>query len=112
MASGASGAAILLTLPRPSAALNRFLPPRHSGACENGGNEEGRRMDQGETVADTTNMARATPSMGETVDGGSPAGATGGRPNQAGRYRLEGEIARGGMGVVVRAIDPDLNRPL
>jgi serine/threonine-protein kinase len=30
----------------------------------------------------------------------------------AGRYRLEGEIARGGMGVVLRALDPTLNRPL
>jgi serine/threonine-protein kinase len=31
---------------------------------------------------------------------------------QAGRYLLEGEIARGGMGVVLRARDPDLNRSL
>ena len=33
-------------------------------------------------------------------------------PSQAGRYRLEGEIARGGMGAVCRTHDPDLGRTL
>jgi tetratricopeptide (TPR) repeat protein len=33
-------------------------------------------------------------------------------PERVGRYALEGEIARGGMGVVVRARDLDLGRPL
>src|SRR5205085_8015801 len=33
-------------------------------------------------------------------------------PAQAGRYRVEGEIARGGMGAVLRGHDPDLQRPL
>jgi hypothetical protein len=33
-------------------------------------------------------------------------------PQRAGRYRIEGEISRGGMGVVLRARDPDLHRPL
>jgi serine/threonine-protein kinase len=32
--------------------------------------------------------------------------------SQIGRYRLEGEIGRGGMGVVYRAVDPSLNRPV
>src|SRR5262249_20099418 len=33
-------------------------------------------------------------------------------PSQAGRYRLDGEIARGGMGIVLSAHDPDLGRTL
>jgi tetratricopeptide (TPR) repeat protein len=33
-------------------------------------------------------------------------------PAQAGRYRIEAEIAHGGMGLVLRAQDPDLGRPL
>jgi serine/threonine-protein kinase len=39
------------------------------------------------------------------------AGPTG-LPARAGRYRIEGEIAHGGMGAVLRARDPDLNRTL
>ncbi len=38
--------------------------------------------------------------------------AAGYLPAQAGRYRIEGEIARGGMGAVLRAFDPDCNRTL
>src|SRR4051812_31592754 len=33
-----------------------------------------------------------------------------GLPEQVGRYRLGGELARGGMGAVVEALDPDLGR--
>ena len=50
----------------------------------------------------------ATTTPAAAPDG--PAGAD--LPSHAGRYRLEGEIARGGMGVVCRAHDPDLGRTL
>src|SRR5688572_2158521 len=44
---------------------------------------------------------------------GPPAGAPlAGLPTQAGRYFLRDEIGRGGMGLVLRAEDPDLQRPL
>ncbi len=41
-----------------------------------------------------------------------PAGHAEAQPPTAGRYQIEGEIARGGMGVVWRAHDPELNRTL
>jgi hypothetical protein len=43
---------------------------------------------------------------------GSEGGADADRPPQAGRYLIEHEIARGGMGVVWRAHDPELHRPV
>src|SRR5262245_3445677 len=33
-------------------------------------------------------------------------------PQQVGRYRIEGEIGRGGMGLVLLGRDPELNRTL
>jgi hypothetical protein len=52
------------------------------------------------------------------VAGNEPATPTTGEvtaqdlPQRAGRYRIASEVARGGMGVVLRAHDPDLERPL
>jgi serine/threonine-protein kinase len=51
------------------------------------------------------------------TDGGPPTVPSGrpspnGLPAFAGRYEVEGEIARGGMGEVWRARDPELNRAL
>jgi tetratricopeptide (TPR) repeat protein len=43
-------------------------------------------------------------------DGDPPAGPA--WPAQVGRYTVEGEIGRGGMGVVLRAFDPACGRPL
>jgi len=42
----------------------------------------------------------------------SPAATEGAVPEQAGRFQLLGEIARGGMGAVLRGHDPELGRDL
>jgi serine/threonine-protein kinase len=46
-----------------------------------------------------------TPTLPEPGDEPSP-------PDRAGRYQVEREVARGGMGVVLRAFDPELGRSL
>src|SRR5262245_38189725 len=46
------------------------------------------------------------------ADPTAPRSREGALPAQVGRYRVEGEIGRGGMGVVLRAHDPAFNRTL
>src|SRR5262245_61324970 len=53
-----------------------------------------------------------TISLGSTSDAIFRTGATPSPPIHAGRYQLLEEIGRGGMGVVFRARDPDLERTL
>jgi hypothetical protein len=61
--------------------------------------------DRGKTSWPETRNDNGTPPL--------PEGTLGTEwPPQAGRYRIEGKIAEGGMGVVLRAHDPELNRPL
>jgi serine/threonine-protein kinase len=62
----------------------------------------------------STTPPHATHASGEALPPTEPAAglADPGGPGRAGRYRIEGEIAHGGMGVVWRAADPELKRPL
>ncbi len=57
----------------------------------------------------------STPPVPDPLPTTVPQAATfpdGALASRAGRYEIEGEIARGGMGAVLRARDPDLNRLL
>src|SRR5438128_150585 len=49
-----------------------------------------------------------TPDRGEIDANDAPTGV----PQQIRGYRIEGEIGRGGMGIVLRGRDPELNRTL
>jgi serine/threonine-protein kinase len=50
--------------------------------------------------------------LSESPSGEQPAEAPDELPKFAGRYEIKGEIARGGMGIILRVRDPDLKRTL
>jgi serine/threonine-protein kinase len=56
--------------------------------------------------------AAPTPPEQRTSLEANASSSDGFEPTRAGRFRLQGEIARGGMGVVLRAHDPELDRAL
>jgi tetratricopeptide (TPR) repeat protein/tRNA A-37 threonylcarbamoyl transferase component Bud32 len=61
---------------------------------------------------DTRSHAAAAPGATPTVDEVRPGAGGAGLPVGLGRFVVEGEIGRGGMGCVLRAHDPDLGRDL
>src|SRR5215204_1182301 len=54
----------------------------------------------------------ADTSAGSPISADADAFAAGERPAQIGPYRIDAEIGRGGMGVVLRAEDADFGRTL
>jgi hypothetical protein len=72
--------------------------------------EPGHRSQLPQTAAESP--AAGTPSGSTPEPPAEASQASVDLPAQIGRYVIEGEIAHGGMGVVLRARDPDFNRTL
>lgn len=95
-----------LTVPLPSATV-AYVPPQQIDGEENSlariGHDGGVTLENDPAGRKPTALPGQKPSrsLGETLAG---------RKKSNERYVMEGEIARGGMGAVLRAVDCDLRR--
>jgi len=65
-----------------------------------------------ETPPAPASLPDAPPSEGPTLPADLPRAAGGPPPAFVGRFRVEREVGRGGMGAVLKAHDPTLDRPV
>jgi len=90
-----------LQVPHPSATA-AFVPPQRIDGAESSLARVGLNVDVTLGPHDTSKIGPAA--------GGAARNLPAGRTNGKERYVIDGEIARGGMGAVLRAIDGDIRR--
>ncbi|HUK19628.1 MAG TPA: serine/threonine-protein kinase, partial [Bryobacteraceae bacterium] len=105
-------AAYLAQLPPPIRAEVNFLMAAYRRAGSFSADEAGKPIATAELLARMkTLLAAASPEIEGAAESNRPPIAV--NPGtQLGHYRIEGVIGRGGMGVVHRALDTRLNRPV